>query len=889
MAYTRQYTQGVGWQNEPSVNTPISAENLNQMDMAIQDVDEAVYNEFAAVYAAIAQAGGRNAVNFYIDSASNNTLSSQTSVLSDVTLKANDLIFLYMSVDGTYTSPTGGWGVTYSMYVDDTLTSFTATIVDYLHGEGAMWHEGFSANLVQGTWLILRVVSTTIFDCIGRIVPTPDSGGSMEEYATYVYDDEIVSERHNLILAKKAWGSTTPAENAILFLRIATNSDIVYGGAAMFGWVLKYVGSSAEYNVNSMLLDFRNGRSANVFKDTLQAGSILVLAYWPVGVHSCDDSWGVLAVIPAAGGGGGGTTVIANPSDPASSDLEKLQVGNTIYAINAGNSAEGNKITSTSRTDPDKLVTNIQLDSGIAEHEGDVFYLTSELNTGESQYGWNVQLQYAVGEGGYADIYIPLFGMNPSTVMDIFSGDIAAGDILVVKVTHSGIVQSYAMYILAYISASGGGASTLAGLTDTNIVSPSDKQYLKYNATSGKWENVSATKTFVKATPKMTGPTTPSGVVSASSEYNVNYSAWYAFDGVYGYDQQTWATAGGHTSGEWIQYLFGSAKVIKKIATVNRNESNVRAIKTFIFQASNDGTNFTDLGTFQISSSTAAYRQEFDINNDTAYLYYRLYVVSPWISGDLTVGLAELELFEEVEVEVAELDDLVDVDFVALADGQALVYDSASSKWVNNKAVGTAYGGTGNTDGYIRTGHKANTQIGTRATIEGQDNTATRENNHVEGYNNTTNNYDAHAEGRNNVVNGAAGHAEGESTQANANNAHSEGYGTTASGVNSHAQNNNTTASSANSSASGYYTTAGYENQFVVGKYNNNKSTSILEVGIGTGTNAKANGLELDTSGNLKTAGTITDGNGNVLGQPVAVDGVWVISGETATLTVTTP
>ena len=409
------------------------------------------------------------------------------------------------------------------------------------------------------------------------------------------------------------------------------------------------------------------------------------------------------------------------------------------------------------------------------------------------------------------------------------------------------------------------GASTLAGLTDTNIVSPTDQQYLKYDAVSGKWVNVSATKTFVKATPNMTGPTTPSGVVSASSEYNINYSAWYAFNGVYGYDQQTWATSGGHTTGEWIQYLFGTAKIIKKIATVNRNEGNVRAIKTFKFQGSNDGTTFTDIASCEIASGTAGYRQEFDINNDTAYLYYRLYVTETWIPNDMTVGLAELELFEEVEVEVAELNDLVDVNLVTLADGQALVYDSTLSKWTNSKAVGTAHGGTGNTDGYIRTGHKANTQIGTNATIEGQDNTALRENNHVEGYNNTTNNYDAHAEGRNNVVNGGAGHAEGDSTKANNTNAHSEGYATTASGTDSHAQNNNTTASGAKSSAAGYYTTAGYENQFVVGKYNNNKSTNIFEVGIGANANAKANGLELDTSGNLTVAGKVTDGNGNNL------------------------
>jgi len=34
-----------------------------------------------------------------------------------------------------------------------------------------------------------------------------------------------------------------------------------------------------------------------------------------------------------------------------------------------------------------------------------------------------------------------------------------------------------------------GGASTLSGLTDTNISNPSNDQVLKYNGTSGKWEN----------------------------------------------------------------------------------------------------------------------------------------------------------------------------------------------------------------------------------------------------------------------------------------------------------------------------------------------------------------------------------------------------------------
>ena len=115
------------------------------------------------------------------------------------------------------------------------------------------------------------------------------------------------------------------------------------------------------------------------------------------------------------------------------------------------------------------------------------------------------------------------------------------------------------------------------------------------------------------------------------------------------------------------------------------------------------------------------------------------------------------------------------------------------------------------------------------------------------------------------VASGASSHAEGAATQASGNYSHAEGQSTKAQATGAHAQNYNATASGNYSSAAGYYTTAGYQNQFVIGKYNDNKSTNIFEVGIGANAGAKANGLELDTSGNLKVAGTITDGNGNVL------------------------
>ena len=160
------------------------------------------------------------------------------------------------------------------------------------------------------------------------------------------------------------------------------------------------------------------------------------------------------------------------------------------------------------------------------------------------------------------------------------------------------------------------------------------------------------------------------------------------------------------------------------------------------------------------------------------------------------------------------------------------------SEWLGIPAsiVPTSLGGTGNADGYIRTGAASGTNIGSRTTIEGVNNIATSQN--------------AHAEGHSNTISKEGGHA--------------EGFGNNVSGQWAHAQNFQNTVSATGASAAGYRNTAGYQYQFVIGQYNNNKSTDIFEVGNGT-SSTTSNALELDSSGNLTVAGTITDGNGNNL------------------------
>ena len=90
----------------------------------------------------------------------------------------------------------------------------------------------------------------------------------------------------------------------------------------------------------------------------------------------------------------------------------------------------------------------------------------------------------------------------------------------------------------------------------------------------------------------------------------------------------------------------------------------------------------------------------------------------------------------------------------------------------------------------------------------------------------------------------------------------------TAGGQSAFASGYGTSAAGAYSSAFGLNTTAGNANQVVFGKYNENKNTSIFEIGYGDALEHR-NIFEVDTNGNLVVTGTITDGGNNVLNNKV--------------------
>lgn len=181
---------------------------------------------------------------------------------------------------------------------------------------------------------------------------------------------------------------------------------------------------------------------------------------------------------------------------------------------------------------------------------------------------------------------------------------------------------------------------------------------------------------------------------------------------------------------------------------------------------------------------------------------------------------------------------------------------------VSGVAMPISAGGTGNTVGYIRTGQKSGTTIGSYATCEGSSTTASANYSHAEGTNTTASGNGSHAEGNNTTASANYSHAEGSYTKARANYSHAEGYDVIADGSYSHAEGNSTTAEGNSSHAEGYYVTAsghyshaaGYYTtsnycQTVVGKYNVEKGATssyttdsgYFIVGCGTNDSNRAN------------------------------------------------
>ncbi|MBU3146957.1 Ig-like domain-containing protein [Clostridium sp. CF012] len=148
--------------------------------------------------------------------------------------------------------------------------------------------------------------------------------------------------------------------------------------------------------------------------------------------------------------------------------------------------------------------------------------------------------------------------------------------------------------------------------------------------------------------PTMTSNTKPSGIANASSE-NGSYSAWECFNKSFFLKSNYWM-ASTNSVPQWVSYKFPTSKTICKYTIKYINWYDVtRAPTSWIFQGSNDGTNWIDLDIRTGISWKSDETKSLIFNNTTAYTDYRVYISK--INGSTSYGavIDEIEMMEKIQ------------------------------------------------------------------------------------------------------------------------------------------------------------------------------------------------------------------------------------------------
>ena len=148
---------------------------------------------------------------------------------------------------------------------------------------------------------------------------------------------------------------------------------------------------------------------------------------------------------------------------------------------------------------------------------------------------------------------------------------------------------------------------------------------------------------IVPLVPTLTSNTgSDGGEASVSDRYSADYDAWRAFDG--NSSGNDWLTSGAQSdSFAWIKYKFTVPTIVRKVSYVA--EGNF--VFDVILQGSNDDSNWYDIGkTVTLSMSPSKEEHEFNVENNTAYMYYRLYCTnSTHNTNKKYYGLYELQFY----------------------------------------------------------------------------------------------------------------------------------------------------------------------------------------------------------------------------------------------------
>lgn len=142
----------------------------------------------------------------------------------------------------------------------------------------------------------------------------------------------------------------------------------------------------------------------------------------------------------------------------------------------------------------------------------------------------------------------------------------------------------------------------------------------------------------VTAVPIMTGNTTPSGIVTASSVFSSAYDSWRAFDGS---TSSGWITANTVLTG-WVAYEFTTAKIITSYVLAGGATGGNSFPRNWTFEGW-DGSNWIILHTVTGNTNTSTYTGTF--TNTTAYIKYRINITLNNGNTSYT-GINEMYLYD---------------------------------------------------------------------------------------------------------------------------------------------------------------------------------------------------------------------------------------------------
>lgn len=149
----------------------------------------------------------------------------------------------------------------------------------------------------------------------------------------------------------------------------------------------------------------------------------------------------------------------------------------------------------------------------------------------------------------------------------------------------------------------------------------------------------SGTSSFINALPPLISDSQDGYEISSNSVADTGHAAINAFDGN---ADTKWATASGDHLNSWLKIKLPEAIAINAAYLQARNDGYFyQALSVFKIQGSKDGMSWTQL-THETASWTQGEVKIFYWQNETPYLYYRLFIES--VQSGTNAGLAEFSI-----------------------------------------------------------------------------------------------------------------------------------------------------------------------------------------------------------------------------------------------------